>query len=152
MALVREARRPKTLQEAQVHPTEYGYWITPEGETIPVPYQQHNEVAGMLLGCSMPKMVALTKGWIRVTCPPKTALGNGIGGRRFYVEIDKGKPSIRAVATLQRLALSEDWTTYRLDVNDEQGLLDLAHTNSFQMVSEFMAAIRNARKPKEDQI
>lgn len=52
------------LEEAAVPPTDYGYWISPEGEIIPVDYQDHGDkIAELGIDNSIE---ALSEGWLRI--------------------------------------------------------------------------------------
>jgi hypothetical protein len=67
-------RRPQMVAEAQIPETDYGYWITHDGQMLPVSRQAHEPVAERYLRAhpelGRPKQDAMTHvldlGWIRI--------------------------------------------------------------------------------------
>lgn len=53
----------RTLAEADFKPSTYGYWVKPDGEIVPVPWQGHFDA---LRSYEMDEHEALKAGWIRV--------------------------------------------------------------------------------------
>lgn len=100
------------LTEAEDIPdTEYGYWITPDGEFISVPYQSHGDVIRSHTKLAIAsKWDALEQGWIRI-----------ISAVSLSVEMAIGKPSIRAVTALRRLINSKHYTEFSIEAEDNDG-------------------------------
>ncbi len=63
-----DAEQDEELTEAAIPQTDYGYWITDEGNIIPVGHEQHDKVSRENGGG--PLGYAIDKGWIRIVVEP----------------------------------------------------------------------------------
>lgn len=80
------------LIEFELPQTEYGYWITGEGEIIPVPMFGHDEKVEEYGFRSMDEV--WQKGWIRVVT------GNALNGGTVEVEYDPKYSKPKALSKL----------------------------------------------------
>lgn len=88
-------RRPQMVAEGEIPPTRYGYWITDQGEFIPVRAQFHQMVSDQYFpeGDGLNRIVRAYKaGWVRVVMEPR------------YLDFDLLPKSVRKRA-LQRMLL-----------------------------------------------
>jgi hypothetical protein len=94
------------LTESEIPPTIYGYWITDQGQIIPVGSMQHGFVARQhdFKGGTED---ALEHGWIRIVC--RDVIYNR---SRFYAEMVNDNSSRRAISSLRRLVTDQPYDSY----------------------------------------
>ncbi len=104
MRFFNECRMHGRINEAAEIPhTDYGYWITPDGGFISVPYQSHEHY----LPDGMDEYRdAYEQGCIRVM----------LRDEDLNITIGENSVTSRAVMSLRRLALSHEFTDFRVDV------------------------------------
>lgn len=98
-----------SLTEAEIPSTNYGYWVTNDGEVFAVGYMKHEEMIvdlGFKSGYD-----AMRQGWVRVISQPRRRVLN--------VEIEAFCPSARAVSVLRKMANPHEYDEFVLDVVDE---------------------------------
>lgn len=89
------------LQEG-IEPTEYGYWISPEGEIIPVKNQQHGDVIATRGFFSVQS--AIMEGWIRV-----------IAYSGWFSAEFRDRLTLTTARTIKKLASAQAYQNYTLD-------------------------------------
>ena len=105
---------PGKLNEAEIPETNYGYWITPKGEVLPVPYESHMAVSHRYFQ-NHPELeqprpgysstaFALNQGWIRL-----------IADKGFSAQFKGGLVNRRAMQIMIQIAKSEDFGKYYYD-------------------------------------
>ena len=153
LSYVSEMRRPKAepqpdqpqpvaeevLEEAEVPPTNYGYWIDPKGGIHAVSYQRHfhwlqdhTEFDGY--------MSAFVEGWIRVISHGSDDVPT------LSVNLLRGRISSRALSALARVAGSDEFYNFRLDIMTATKV----ETKSFNSQGSFMAVARAAGRMVND--
>lgn len=98
--------------EAEIPATEYGYWISPEGEISSVPYQGHYQF--MVDNHNIDVNEALQRGWIRV-------ITHGNLAYTLEVEVGTYKTTARAISILRRLATSGGFDNFNVEIINSFG-------------------------------
>jgi hypothetical protein len=102
--LTREDLIESVIEEADIPSTAYGYWITDTGEIEPV---DHMHVTTLYdLGIHESLLRAMRAGWIRLVADHPI----------LYIDMHVGCATPRALASLRRLATSEGFDNFVLDL------------------------------------
>jgi hypothetical protein len=101
------------LIEVEIPSTEYGYWISPEGEIFSIPDQAHYRF--MMDHYNIDVLAALNNGWIRVITEGSTTAWT------IEVEVRNGRVTSKGLATLSRLARSGNFDSFNVEVIDSFG-------------------------------
>jgi hypothetical protein len=100
------------LFEVEIPSSEYGYWISPEGEIFSVSYQGHYQF--MQDKHNLDVRSALEKGWMRV-------ITHSAWSDTIDVEIRNMRAAARSIAMLRRLVMSRDFENFNVEVFDAFG-------------------------------
>lgn len=118
------------LLERSIPPTDWGYWITDQGEYLPVKSHRHADTVRSyfvsrnldLRNSGIESESAIKQGWIWVKATP---------GNFFIVLMKRGAPSRRAISALSRLARSADYFEYWLHFENEGGKQEFIDAGEF---------------------
>jgi hypothetical protein len=122
----------ENLFEAEIPDSEYGYWISPEGQVIAVDYQRHNKVIDAITNGEYDKYRALKTGWLRIYCPRKLL------NVSLYVE----SLTPRAISALRQLAFSGRFSEYEAEINGPNNKYSF---KDFSAPEPFIGAVKLAR-------
>ncbi len=103
---ISEIINEEALFEAHIPPTSYGYWLTPEGEFLPVGYQAHTTALRTLIGFGSTMMDAYRLNWVRIGSNVKEAPDI------LFVNFMVGSLTSRSMSAIRQLAASQDFNKY----------------------------------------
>jgi hypothetical protein len=128
-------------EAAEVPPTEYGYWLSPEGEFTVVGYQKHGPVMQALGVCKTSGWrEAFEAGWVRIGSNIKEA------PNMLFVEFAEGTLTARSMSAIRRLARSQDFSRFFMTAMSYAGKGSVE--KNFDRTGPFLVAVQEAgRKP-----
>jgi hypothetical protein len=126
------------LFEDAIPATEYGYWITDQGEIIPVDYLDHWRVCREL-GISYSN--ASNNGWIRLV----RTIANGV--TELCIDYSAYALTNRALSSLRRIIRSGEYTQFVLEIHTNNRRDWVKHTR-VESVREVLSIISETAKPQ----
>lgn len=125
---------------AEIPPTEYGYWLSPEGEFVVVGYQLHGKVMRELGVCKTSGWrEAYEGGWVRIGSNVKEA------PNMLFAEFSKGALTSRAMSAIRRLARSQDFTKFYMTAIAYDGRGNIE--KNFDQMRPFLTAVQESGFP-----
>lgn len=103
--------KKEQVAEAAIPSADYGYWIKPDGEILPVSFEDHVIVLKMESGLHR-YSDAYRAGWIRI-----------VTDADFSFNFEEGKPTRRAISSLRRLAKLKDFRRYYVDISSDDKII-----------------------------
>jgi hypothetical protein len=133
------------IEAVAVPETSYGYWISPEGEIIPVPGYSHTTVIKQHTNHQLNSDTGLEKGWLRCILYRKP-MSDNFG---FAVECRSETLTARSIISLAAIARSQEFSEYEADVWSGHRLLGRTPLN-FKVFLEERAFMNYVRRCKNE--